>query len=114
VHKDFGLFLNTPNKSFPGFYSWATAKAPGKPLMLGEWGFDLPNTPNAPAILDGAVPIIKSQFPMLKAFVYWNDDVGTFKVRLDQNTARGQAYTAAYSRMAADPYFNTTSTASAP
>jgi hypothetical protein len=114
VHKDFGIFLNTPNKSFPGFYSWATAKAPGKPLMLGEWGFDLPNSPNAPAILDGAVPIIQSQFPMLKAFVYWNDDVGTFKVRLDQTSALGQAYTAAYARLAANPYFNSTSTAGAP
>jgi hypothetical protein len=113
-HKDFAQFLDTKNKSFPGFYTWATNKAPGKPLMLAEWGFDLPKTPLAPTILDGAVPIVQSQFPAIKAFVYWNDDVGTFKVRLDQTSAIGQAYAAAYSRFANNIYFNMTSTASAP
>ena len=24
-----------------GFYKWATDPAPGKPIMLGEWGIDL-------------------------------------------------------------------------
>ncbi|MGE0000122.1 MAG: hypothetical protein AB7U39_24645, partial [Ilumatobacteraceae bacterium] len=113
-HDDFGEFLDTANKSWPGFYSWATAKAPGKPIMLAEWGFDLNDAPLAPQILDGAVPIIQSRFPMLKALVYWHDDNGGFSVRLDQSSSLGQAYGQAYRRLAADPFFNLTPTAAAP
>jgi len=113
-HDDFGMFLDTKKQGFEGFYTWATNKAPGKPIMLAEWGFDLPDTPNAPSILDGAVPIIQNRFPALKALVYWHDDLGNFKVRLDQSTAIGQAYAAAYSRLAKNAYFNSTSTAAAP
>ena len=29
------------SRAGPGFYTWATRKAPGKPIMLAEWGFDL-------------------------------------------------------------------------
>jgi hypothetical protein len=113
-HHDFGEFLDTASKSWPGFYSWATAKAPGKPIMLAEWGFDLRETTAAPQILDGAVPIIQSRFPMLKALVYWNDDNGGFGVRLDQTTSLGIAYGQAYSRLATNAYFNQTPTAAAP
>jgi hypothetical protein len=113
-HNDFGMFLDTKKQGFEGFYTWATNKAPGKPIMLAEWGFNLPETPNAPAILDGAVPIMQSRFPAVKALVYWHDDLGNFKVRLDQSSALGQAYTAAYSRFANNAYFNSTSTAAAP
>jgi hypothetical protein len=113
-HDDFGMFLDTKKQGFEGFYTWATKKAPGKPIMLAEWGFHLPETPSAPQILDGAVPILQSRFPAVKALVYWHDDLGNFKVRLDQSTAIGEAFAAAYSRFAKNPYFNTTSTASAP
>ena len=112
--RNFGDFVDTKNRSWPGFYSWATAKAPGKPIMMAEWGWDLRETVNAPAILDGAVPILQSRFPMLKALVYWHDDNGGFQVRLDQNSALGRAYADAYRRMAANPYFNATSTSAAP
>jgi len=111
---DFGQLLDTKKQGFEGFYTWATNKAPGKPIMLAEWGYDLPNAPNAPAILDGAMPIIQSRFPMLKALVYWHDDLGNFKVRLDQSTAIGQAFAASYTRFANNAYFNATPTASAP
>jgi hypothetical protein len=113
-HTDFGLFLDTPKTGWTGFYTWATKKAPGKPIMLGEWGWDLARQPNAPAILDSAMPIITSKFPMLKALVYWNDDANNFKVRLDQPTTLGAAYGQAYRRMANQPYFAQTSTALAP
>jgi len=114
MHTDFGLLLNTPKSGWAGFYAWATKKAPGKPIMLGEWGWDLNKQPNAPTILDGATSIIQSKFPMLKALVYWNDDAGGFNVRIDQTTTLGKAYGAAYKRMANQSYYNQTSTAAAP
>jgi hypothetical protein len=114
MHTDFGEFLDTSNKSWPGFYSWATAKAPGKPIMLAEWGWDLNKQPAAPEILDAGVPIIQRDFPMLKALVYWHDDADNFSVRIDQNTALGQRYGQAYSRFANNAYFNQTPTSAAP
>jgi hypothetical protein len=99
--------LNSPSGAWPGFYDWATTKAPGKPLMLAEWGFDVPSQPNAAAILDAAVPVLQAQFPQIKAFVYWNDFVPGFQVRIDQQSAEGVAYGQAYARFAADPYFDT-------
>jgi hypothetical protein len=114
THTDFGAFLDTPRSPWQGFYTWATNKAPGKPIMLGEWGFDLKQAGQAPAVLGGAPTIIEARFPMLKALVYWNDDNGGFAVRLDQTSLLGLQYGQAYSRMANDPYFNATSTAGAP
>jgi beta-mannanase len=111
---DIGKVLNSKSGTWPGFYSWATAKAPGKPIMLGEWGIDLAKQPAAASIIDGATAIIQSQFPMLKAFVYWNDDANNFKVRLDQAGALGTAYGQAYQRMADQAYFAATQTALAP
>lgn len=99
---------------WPGFYTWATRKAPGKPLMLGEWGFDLRETPQAPAALDAGAELLRTNYPALKALVYWNEDHPHAHVRLDQDTDLGRAYGAAYSRFANDPYFNSTSTAAAP
>ncbi len=108
-----GELVNRPGNGWPGFYTWATGIAPGKPIMLSEWGFNLAVNSYGPAALDGGVPILQSQFPMLKAFVYWNNSL-QFKARLDQPGALGQAYAAAYGRFANNPYFNSTSTAAAP
>jgi len=105
---------NGKTSTWPGFYAWAVAKAPGKPIMLAEWGIDLATQPAAPTIIDGATSIVQSQFPMLKALVYWNDDAGNFKVRLDQSGTLGYAYGQAYQRMANQPYFAQTSTGMAP
>ena len=113
--REFAGFLNRPVRSWPGFYAWATAKAPGKPIMLGEWAIALNEQPLAPAILDGAAPIIATQFPALKALVYWNSmKPPEYDFRLDQPSALGAAYGAAYARFAASPLFNSTPTALAP
>ncbi|MCU1360781.1 MAG: hypothetical protein JWN99_2070 [Ilumatobacteraceae bacterium] len=112
---DFGKLLNTPADNWAGFYDWATAKAPGKPIMLGEWGIDLRSQPDAPDIVREAPETLASSFPMVKALVYWNDsNEGGFEVRIDQPGDAGTAYGAAYAQMANDPYFNSTSTALAP
>jgi beta-mannanase len=112
---DYAQLLDRTTKAgWPGFYTWATTKAPGKPIMLAEWGFSLNSQPNAPAALDGGVEILRDHFPMLKAVVYWNNYfAGGFQVRLDQPSDLGRAYGAAYQRFANDPYFNSTSTAAA-
>lgn len=112
----FARLLDRPNPqhAWPGFYTWATAKAPGKPIMLAEWGFDLTAQPDAPAILDGAVETLRSGFPMIKALVYWNGSDDRIEGRLGRRGELAEAFTAAFRRLAADPYFDATSTASAP
>ncbi|MCU1361580.1 MAG: hypothetical protein JWN99_2869 [Ilumatobacteraceae bacterium] len=105
----FASLLNRAVDGVPGFYDWAVARAPGKPIMLGEWGFDLTSQPAAPAALGGAVSALKSQFPMVKALVYWNDRTDVLDYRLDQQTELGAVYGSAYSRMANDSFFNSTS-----
>jgi beta-mannanase len=104
----FSSLLNQPSGQQPGFYDWAVVHAPGKPIMLAEWGFDLASQPGAPEALDSAAGALASQFPMVKALVYWNDKALDRDFRLDQPTAVGAAYGTAYSRMANDPYFNST------
>ena len=111
---NFALFLNSPTLEWSGFYTWATAKAPNKPIMLGEWGFDLRSQPNAGAILDAAPDIVASQFPLLKALVFWNNSTGAVQVRIDLPGLAQQGYREAFARMANHPYFNATSTQRAP
>jgi hypothetical protein len=108
-------FVNRPNanRNWSGFYAWATKKAPGKPIMMAEWGIILGEQPKAVSIVDGAASTLQAKYPMLKALVYWNQ-AGPFAVRLDQKTTLGIAYGQAYARMAANSYFNATSTALAP
>lgn len=111
----FTKLLNTAGGGYDGFYEWATTTAPGKPIMLGEWGFDLPSQPDAPDILHDAPDTLSRSFPMVKALVYWNDRAaGGFQVRLDQVGDVGVAYGAAYAALASSPYFNFTSPDDAP
>jgi hypothetical protein len=116
-HTSFIRLLNDPVEAddWPGFYDWATAKAPGKPIMVAEWGFDLPEQPAAADALESAPPVLQYQFPMIKALVYWNDfSEGGFEVRIDQPGPEGDAYGQAYATFANSDYFNQTPTAAAP
>jgi len=100
-------------KNWTGFYDWATRTAPGKPLMLAEWGFDLLENPNGPSALDTGAAMIRTQFPELKALVYWNEN-RKGQYRIDTDTVLGRSYGQAYQRFANDPYFNATPTTSDP
>jgi hypothetical protein len=114
-HTSFVRLLNDPAEGWPGFYSWATRKAPGKPLMVAEWGFDLPNQPEAAAALESAALVLEYQYPRIKALVYWNDfNEGGFEVRIDQESEEGRTYGEAYAQFANDPYFDQTQTDAAP
>jgi hypothetical protein len=107
----FSALLNRPDGRWPGFYQWAVDKAPGKPIMLGEWAFDLQSQPLAPEALDDAHQVLQEQFPMLKALVYWNSRTTEYDYRLDQQTDAGVAFAAAYARLANQQYFNATDVA---
>jgi len=66
---------------WPGFYTWATTKHPGKPIMLGEWGVDRRLGKTKRAAVFAGIPSQIAQFPRLKALVYWHapkrQEVGT-------------------------------------
>lgn len=116
-HSTLEELLDDPDDEtdWPGFYTWATTRSPGTPIMVAEWGVDLANQTEAADVLESAAQVLEDEFPMIKAMVYWNDSrEGGFEVRIDQPGEAGAAYGEAYAEFAADPYFDLTSTADAP
>jgi hypothetical protein len=109
------VMINNPhaNIDWPGYYSWATAKAPGKPLMLCEWGVDLNSNADPAGKLAGDAAQLLAAYPMMKALVFWNAE-GEGNYRIDETSAKGTALGAAFRRLANQPYFNATSPNSAP
>jgi beta-mannanase len=70
---DFKGTVNRSQGSYPGFYSWAAAEHPGKPLMLGEWGvFESAANPNGKPAYYTSVQSQLGQFPELKAILYFD------------------------------------------
>jgi hypothetical protein len=111
----FAEVLDKPGPDgWPGFYSWATATSPGTPIMLAEWGFNLPEQPRAADILATAPGTLRRDFPMIKALVYWNSRGSRVDARLAQGGRSADAFAAAYAEFARDPYFNATPTDPAP
>ncbi len=106
------MLVNNPHPDigWPGYYNWATAKAPGKPMMLCEWGVSLNSNDNPASKLAGDAGQMLAAYPMLKGLVFWND-VGEGNYRLDEPSAKATALGAAFRQLAAHPYFNSTSTA---
>ncbi|WP_020576100.1 hypothetical protein [Actinopolymorpha alba] len=96
-------FSSYPN--WPGFYRWATGFAPGKPLMLAEWGVsEESGNPAAKATFFKQLAQDASDWPQVKAFVYWNSPSGrTVGVtRVDSSAAS----LTAYRQTGKSPYFN--------
>ncbi|WP_157979679.1 CBM96 family carbohydrate-binding protein [Kribbella monticola] len=76
--------------NWPGFYTWATTKHPGKPIMLGEWGVNEQTTFNmSKSDVLNTVNAGLAKRPAIKALVYWNETkfnpVG--ETRLDSSSA---------------------------
>jgi hypothetical protein len=75
----FGDFAELMNRrsakapAWPGFYNWAAATFPDKPLMVAEWGvwYSADNRDHQPAFFASVAEQI-SQFPRLKAMVYFD------------------------------------------
>lgn len=94
-----------PGIDWPGFYTWATAKAPGKPLMFCEWGVDTLTNSDPASILAGDAAKTLAEYPMLKALVYWNS-IDKVNARIDNTSSKGIAYGAAYRKFANQHVFN--------
>lgn len=103
----FGDFIDRPDgESWPGFYSWATSKAPGTPIMLAEWGYDLGGHVESPDLLAGATDTLRDRFPEIAALVYWNGLGERVDARLAADTDLASRFATAYGQFAADPYFD--------
>lgn len=103
----FADLVNRPDdEGWPGFYSWATTKAPGKPLMLAEWGFDLSSHQESPDLVAEAAEVLRSTFPQIKAAIYWNGNGSRVDARLTLDTNLAAAFAAGFGTFAADPYFD--------
>jgi hypothetical protein len=93
---DYDHFVNRtfPGYSYPGFYTWAGNIAPGKPIMIAEWGVDelSDTTWKAGKFNDMAAHL--ADMPRVKALVYWNSNyhspVGT--TRVDTSSASLNAF----------------------
>lgn len=101
------------NLGWPGYYVWATNKAPGKPIMLAEWGVDLLVHSDPASVLNNGAAQLQAEYPMLKALVYWNS-ANEINARIDEPSTKGVAYGEAFRQFAADAYFNSTSPSAAP
>ncbi len=109
------LLLDRPGPDgWPGFYSWATTKRPGTPIMVAEWGFDFDVQPDAAAVIEDGARVLQRDFPMIKALVYWNDRGERVDGRLGAGQPGGDEFAEAFARLAIDPYFNATATSAAP
>jgi len=114
-HESFGDVINDPDeRGWVGFYEWATKRAPGTPIMLAEWGIDPDLMSNASELIADAPRTLEDDFPMIKAAVYWNDEGARVDARLRDGASLAPDYATAYRLVAADPYFNATSTEDAP
>jgi hypothetical protein len=58
---------------WPGFYTWATKRHPGKPIMLAEWGVDRKLGTMARNEVFGTMASQLATYPQVKALVYWNE-----------------------------------------
>ncbi len=62
--------VNRPGTKWPGFYTWATATHPTKPLMLAEWGIYGSPSATAKAASFASMAAQIPQYPLIRAFVY--------------------------------------------
>ncbi|MDG6101432.1 endoglucanase [Dactylosporangium aurantiacum] len=110
---DFTSLMNrtTGNQTskYPGFYTWATTKHPGKPVMVAEWGVYDSSAKvagvNKANVFDTVLGDLAA-LPAIKGLVYFETarDQSGHDIRVDDTP---QALTA-FQRIAADPRFNVT------
>jgi beta-mannanase len=71
--RDLATLVNRPQGSFPGFYTWALTRHPGKPMMLAEWGVEYVGTnPAGQAHLLADMAQALPSFPNIRALVYFD------------------------------------------
>ncbi len=112
----FEVVANRPHPSggtgWTGFYDWAQSAHPTKPVGIAEWGIDFNEhtTTTAAALLNSVASVCETEFPALKAIMYWN------QINVDDHRLQGRptAVTNAARAYAAATYFNLASTADVP
>ncbi|ADB31790.1 hypothetical protein Kfla_2725 [Kribbella flavida DSM 17836] len=70
---------------WPGFYTWATTKHPGKPIMLAEWGVSRNLGEVTRSAVFATMPDQLAAYPQVKALVYWHEtdfgDIGATRLK---------------------------------
>jgi hypothetical protein len=84
---------------FGGFYAWASLH--NKPIMVGEFGVQERNPGDKANWISAARDTIKSDFPLMRAVVYFNSNKD-----YDWRLGTSDSAIAAFKQMANDPYFN--------
>jgi hypothetical protein len=84
---------------FGGFYSWAAMQK--KPIMVGEFGVQERNPGDKAQWITDAREAIKSDFPLLRAVVYFNSNKD-----YDWRLTTSDSAVEAFKQMANDPRFN--------
>ena len=98
---------DTPWRSFgqifATFYAWGSAK--DKPLLIGEYG-SVEGRPGAKAAwFRQAEQQLKTQFPAIRALVYFNSEHPDFGKSFDWRITTSTSSLAAFRAFAHDPYF---------
>jgi hypothetical protein len=84
---------------FSGFYLWAAQQ--NKPIMVGEFGVQERNPGDKADWIAAARETIKTDFPLLKAVVYFDANKD-----YDWRLTTSDSALAAFKQMANDPWFN--------
>ncbi len=106
---DFNYMMNrtTDKAKFPGWYTWATTKHPGKPIMVAEWGVYDSSKPvvgqNKANVYATVLPQL-AKMPAIKGMVYFETakDQNGHDIRMDDTPEA----LAGFKKIAADPRFN--------
>jgi hypothetical protein len=88
---------------WPGFYSWAQQRVPGKPMLLAEWGVaeSTSNLGGKAAFFRGVVADAKT-YPRIKATLYFDSDKAHIgDTRIDSTSTS----LAGFKDMINNPYF---------
>jgi hypothetical protein len=84
---------------FSGFYAWASPR--NKKIMVGEFGVQERSSDDKARWVEAARHTIKTEFPLLKAVVYFNAN-GDYDWRMNTSPSAYRAF----KDMANDPWFN--------
>lgn len=98
-----GLPWKSLMQIFEPFYRWALPT--GKPMVIGEYG-TVEGAPGAKAAwLRQADREIKTEFPALRAVVYFNSNHMNFGMHFNWRVTSSESALAAFKDFANDPYF---------
>ncbi|GIE98590.1 endoglucanase [Paractinoplanes rishiriensis] len=105
-HGLFGDLLDRRAKGGEAFYSWATTKHPGKPLMVAEWGayHRVGQVVDKAAQFNSVLPELAKR-PAVKAIVYFDTKKDLFGDR-DISIDSSPSSLAAFRNLAKNPIFN--------